>query len=96
MNYFLCYEIFFERSGGVLVPGSEHRLFSGGAARQWMCQQSSSDPSFVYRWSSAVLARQIRAGAGYQLSKYKLRWHTLGEALGGAAVCEMLVWGSTS
>ena len=35
IKYFLCYEIFFERSGGgVLVPGSEHRLFSGGAARQ--------------------------------------------------------------
>ena len=33
-KYFLCYEIFFERSGGVLVPGSEHRLFSGGVARQ--------------------------------------------------------------
>ena len=29
IKYFLCYEIFFERSGGVLVPGSEHRLFSG-------------------------------------------------------------------
>ena len=40
--------------------------------------------------------RQIRAGTEYQLSKYNLRWHTLGEALGSAAVCEMLVWASTS